>query len=102
MTRMPELPSWRSSPPVALLPFLTADSSAPSDEMVDIAIVRSTPETELTVSVLALPEPETIISQGGSPASLLVAATANTASAVCMSYLLPKCLLNSAWTSAMR
>jgi hypothetical protein len=85
ITRMPESPSWRSSPPVPPLPFLVAESRAPSEAMVEIAIVRSTSETEFTVSVLALPEPEITISQGGSPASLLVAAVASTASAVCMS-----------------
>ena len=59
ITRMPRSPSWRRSPPCAPLPFLgIAESSAPSEAMVEIAIVRSTPETELTVSVLALPDPE--------------------------------------------
>ena len=68
---MPESPIWRSNPPVAPLPFLIDDSNAPSDEMVEMAIACSTFETDVTVSVLALPEPEITISHGGSPASLI-------------------------------
>src|SRR5262245_23902552 len=80
-TSSPRSPILRNSPPVAPLLRCLSDvpeSRAPSELIVETMCVLS-PLRDWQVSVLALPGPEIISNQAGSPESCSLAATASTA-----------------------
>jgi hypothetical protein len=77
-----------SSPPVAPWLRAVAAKSAPSDE-IELAVTAPAPLSDWTVSVLASPEPEIIISHSGSPPSFSAAPALATMSRMSVSYFLP-------------